>query len=80
MENDLIKSDAELQIAAFKEDSVKLGKYTVDFIHHFYPAYGMNNILAEGVEKEDSLILHSIKYVNVRLIMQMIFLNIFRKN
>lgn len=55
MENGLIKSDAELQMEAFKEDGVKLGKYTVDFINRFYPAYGMNNELAVKDEKEDSL-------------------------
>ena len=55
MENGLIKSDAELQMEAFKEDGVKLGKYTVDFINRFYPAYGINNELAVKDEKEDSL-------------------------
>lgn len=50
--------DAEEQkrkLEIFRNDTVKLGGYTADFINHFYPSYGVNNELVIQEEKEDSL-------------------------
>lgn len=40
--------DAEEQkrkLETFRNDTMKLGDYTADFINHFYPSYGVNNEL-----------------------------------
>ena len=58
MDNQLKVQNTEEQkkkMEIFRNDSLKLGKYTADFINHFYPAYSVNNELAVQTEKEDSL-------------------------
>lgn len=49
------KEEQKRTMERFRNDSIKLGNYTADFINHFYPAYSVNNELAVRSEKEDSL-------------------------
>ena len=43
------------ELADFKEDTIKLGQCTADFINNFFPAYSINNELATDIPQERSL-------------------------